>query len=286
MKAIPGVTRPVMRYHGGKWVLRKWIISHFPTHRVYVEPYGGAASVLMAKPRSFAEVYNDTDEDVWNVFNVLRDDRQAERLRALCELTPWSRKEFFDSYGPPAPHPVERARRTIFRGFAAFGSTHRSAHRTGFRAKAWRRNRTGPEDWRHWPAQIPAYVERLRGVVIECRPALEVIRQQDGPETLFYVDPPYPLSTRSSIRYECESDGGRAYHRNLTDVEHRELADVLHSVRGMVVLSGYRCPLYDELYPDWKTSTRAALADGARKRVEVLWLNPAAVAAMPHPTLF
>jgi DNA adenine methylase len=77
VKSALRVTRPVLRYYGGKFRLADWIISMFPAHRFFVEPFGGAANVLMAKPRSFGEIYNDLDSEVVNVFKVLRDPRTA-----------------------------------------------------------------------------------------------------------------------------------------------------------------------------------------------------------------
>lgn len=277
---MPGVgeglkapTRPVLRYHGGKWRLAPWIIGFFPPHKIYVEPYCGAASVLMRKPRAFAEVINDLDEDVVNVFRVLRDPDRARRLAELCLLTPWSRAEFVEAY-EPTEDLVERARRTIIRGYMAYGSTSRRLGRTGFRAKAYRRNQTGAQDWTTWPAQVEMFLNRMAGVTVEARPALEIIAQQDSPETLFYVDPPYPQSTRSSIR--CDADVERAYHIDMLDDDHRELAKMLHSCAGMVVLSGYACDLYDkELYPDWRRFALEAMADAGQWRTEVVWLNPA-----------
>jgi DNA adenine methylase len=261
-------------------MLAPWIIEHFPEHRVYVELFGGAGSVLMRKPRSYAEVYNDLDGEIVNVFRQLRDPTTARALAQQLELTPWSRDEFIASYEPTA-EPLERARRTITRAFMAFGTTARKENRTGFRAVPWRgrdgdHKNTGVDDWRNYPAAIPAFVERLTGVSIENRDAVEVLQQQDHEDVLFYVDPPYPLDTRSSMRRR--SDREHAYRHELTDDDHRALAAALHQARGMVVVSGYACDLYDrELFPDWRRLTRDTLADGARKRTEVLWLNDAAV---------
>lgn len=126
------MTRPVLRYPGGKYKLAKWVISHFPGHEFYVEPYGGAASVLMAKPRVQGEIYNDLDGDVVNVFRVLRDPNQAQELERVLRLTPFAYEEYKNAY-EPCDDPIERARRTIFRSFASIGSDGVSRKNSGFR---------------------------------------------------------------------------------------------------------------------------------------------------------
>jgi DNA adenine methylase len=263
--------RPVLRYHGGKWKLAEWIIEHMPPHRIYCEPFGGGGSVLMRKPRSYAEVYNDQWATVVNVFRVLRDETQACELIRALELTPYARDEFFAAYHEEGDSPVEWARKTILRSFAGFGSAATNGdYITGFRANSNRSGTTPAHDWVNYPSHIPAFVERLRGVVIENRDAVDVIAQQDSPGTLFYVDPPYPHDTRNMKR------GNAAYAVEMTDEDHVRLAGVLHAVRGMVLLSSYHGELYDSLYRDWMRHECGAHADGAVDRVEVLWMNEAA----------
>ncbi len=270
--------RPVLRYHGGKWKLAPWIISHFPPHKCYTEAFGGGASVLLRKPRSYAEVYNDLDGEIANVFRVLRDPQQAWDLARVIELTPFAREEFELSYKPD-PNPVEQARRTIFRTFAGFGTNSVNARiATGFRANSNRPGTTPAHDWSHFPLALREVITRLSGVVIENRDALEIIRAHDAPETLHYVDPPYPHETRSAR-------SRKNYRFELTDDDHRELAACLRNCAGMVALSSYNCPLYEELYSDWQRVDRFAYADGARARVESLWLNPAASRAQTRLAL-
>lgn len=258
-------SRPALRYHGGKWRLAPWIIGHFPQHRVYVEPFGGAASVLLRKPRSYAEVYNDLDDDVVNLFTVLRGD-QAGVLIEKLRLTPFAQSEFETAY-QPADDAVERARRLIIRSFMGFGSNgHNRA--TGFRANSNRSGTTPAHDWVNYPAALSLIIERLTGVCIQNRDALAVMAQHDGLETLHYVDPPYVHETRT--------DAAADYAHEMTNKQHEELLHFLRSLQGAVILSGYPHSLYDHLLHDWRRVERGAYADGAAKRTEVLWLNPAA----------
>lgn len=263
------VTRPVLRYHGGKWKLAPWIISHFPEHRVYVEPFGGAASVLLRKPRSYAEVYSDLDGEIVNLFRVLRNPSQARELIRLIRLTPFAREEFELSYLADGD-PIEQARRTIVRSFMGFGSAAATGQPTGFRGDSNRSGTTPAHDWAHYPDCLRYIIERMAGVVVENKPASEIMFHYDKPECLHYVDPPYVMDTRSQKKRTHS-----AYRFEMTDDQHRELATVLRGLHGNVIISGYACPLYDdELYPDWQRVERAAHADGARERVEVLWLSP------------
>lgn len=261
-------TRPLLRYHGGKWMLAPWIISNAPPHFRYVEPFGGAASVLLRKPRSRAEVYNDLDTEIVNLFRVVRDD--SARLTRALVWTPYSREEFSAAY-ERSDDPFERARRLVVRswmGFASVGATSRN--RTGFRSNITRSGSLPVADWTRFPPTVRAIARRFRGVVIDSRPAAEVLAQFDGPDVLFYCDPPYVADQRSGdSRYSC-------YRHEMTDADHEALAAQLHNVRGMVMLSGYRGALYERLYAGWNTVERDALADGAAPRVEVLWFNEAA----------
>lgn len=279
-RLVAEVTRPVLRWHGGKFLLAPWVISHFPKHRIYVEPFGGAASVLLQKPRSYGEVYNDLNGDVVNLFQVLRDPELALTLANMLRLTPFSRVEFKLSY-VPADCQVERARRLVVRCFQGFGSAaHNATHATGFRANSRRSGTTPAQDWAHYPDALPAIVARLQGVVIEHRPASEVIAQHDTPDTLFYCDPPYVHDARKPRQ---QANYGPL---EMTDADHEALATQLHGVKGMVVLSGYDCDLYARLFPGWDKRTRQAFADGAQPRTEVLWLNPAAQARTKEQWLF
>lgn len=280
------LSRPAVRYHGGKWRLAPWIIQHLPPHRVYVEPFGGGASVLLRKPRSHAEVYNDLDSEMVNLFRVIRN--QGPALVDVLRLTPFAREEFVEAWHPSSD-PLEQARRTIVRSFMGFGSAAITRSRlsdkpgrgglakTGFRANSNRSGTTPCQDWANYPDALIQIIERMQGVVIENRNALQLIPQHDGFQTVFYVDPPYVPETR---------DKGSDYRHEMTNQDHMDLATSLHSLSGMVVLSGYPSDLYNDLYSGWLRIDRKAFADGARERVECLWINNAARNLMRQDVMF
>ncbi len=271
-----------MRYHGAKWRIAPWIISLLPPHNVYVEPFGGSAAVLMRKDRSSSEIYNERSAEIVNVFRVLREPSTARHLARLLDLTPFSRVDYEESM-LPAADPVEQARRTIFRSFAGFGSAAATpGYNTGFRAATLDGRVSPAKDWANYPPCIEQFTNRLRGVIIENRCAFDVIRQYAQTENaVFYIDPPYVHSTRSSNLH--------TYAQEMTDADHVALTDLLGTLEGAVLLSGYDTHLYDSL--GWTRIEREALADGgradgARPRLEVLWLNDAAMRWQRQPDMF
>jgi len=250
----------IIRYFGGKVLMANKIIGLFPAHDAYIEPYAGGAAVLLAKPRSKLEIYNDLDGDVVNLFRVLRDHRDA--LAEAVALTPFARAEHELAY-LPTEEPIERARRTLIRSHFGFGSN--GMHKpTGFRAAGLRSGRLPVHNWTDIPASIRETAERLRGVVIENRPAVQIMATHDSPTALFYVDPPYLHETR---------DRTSRYAHEMTEADHAAMLKALLGLRGRVILSGYASPLYDDTLAEWRRIEIKAYADGKRDRVEVLWLN-------------
>lgn len=252
-----------MRYYGGKWRIAPSIVAAMPAHEVYVEPFGGAASVLLRKPRSACEVYNDVYADVMNVFRQLRDSGEA-LLRGLF-LTPYSRDEYVAAY-ETTTDPIEAARRFVFRSTAGIGSDS-SSRMNGFRTSLADLRHTTATSWQNLPETLQDVVLRLRGVIIENRPALKVMEQYDAVHTLHYVDPPYVGGTRK------RKEKGYAHEMKHVD-EHRELIDFLKGLKGRVMLSGYPCELYADLLKDWHCVALKGGRDqvnGATK--EMLWMN-------------
>ncbi|ENV09520.1 hypothetical protein F966_02178 [Acinetobacter higginsii] len=264
---------PLIRYHGGKFRLAHWVISHMPNHVCYTEAFGGAAGVLLQKPRAYAEVYNDLDGDIVNLFEVLRDSSSREELIEQLVLTPYSRTDFENAW-EPTENKIERARRVCIRAQMGFGSAGATKGVTGFRIDTKRQYGTAQSLWATYPEHLGIIGQRLSGVLIENRPAVQVLQDHDAETTLHYVDPPYVMDTR----YDG-AKSGRIYRHEMNDSDHLELLKTLLDLDGMVILSGYPSELYGDTLNGWQrveTQSRISAGRGTALRTECLWINPRA----------
>lgn len=268
--------RPPVPYFGGKIRLAPRLVDllvRIP-HGHYVEPYAGSLAVLLAKPPVCHETVNDLDGDLVTFWRVLRE--QPEALARVCTLTPHARSEqetASDLNG--ATTDLERARRVW---------VLLTQSRAGImRPSGWRHYQSPSGSTGSMPDYLDAYVRRiapaaarLAHVSLECRSGVEVAADYGRhPGCLLYVDPPYVTSTRSS----------GAYRHEMTDQDHRDLAEVLHAAQAAVVLSGYASPLYDDLYAGWyRLEIPTATGQGGQwsERTEVVWSNR----RLSEPSLF
>ncbi|WP_069806040.1 DNA adenine methylase [Thermogemmatispora onikobensis] len=256
-------------WYGGKFNHLNWLLPLLPKTTHYCEPFGGSAAVLLNREPSPVETYNDLDSEVVNFFRVLRE--QKEALIEAIGLTPFSREEFERACSEASEglSDLERARRFFIRarqvrtGLAQSASAGRWAHciltsRAGMAGAVSR--------WLGSVEGLAEIAQRLLRVQIEHAPAIDVIERYDSEETLFYCDPPYPHDARGDAN---------AYAHEMSDDDHRRLAEVLHSVKGKVALSGYHCDLLDHLYRDWRCIEAPVKLCHSKKtpRQEVLWVN-------------
>jgi DNA adenine methylase len=256
-------------WYGGKFSHLNWLLPLLPICQHYCEPFGGSAAVLINRESSPVETYNDIDGEVVNFFRALREHR-GELIEAIG-LTPFSREEFELAISQPNGNisDIERARRFFIRarqvrtGLAQTASAGRWAHclltsRAGMAGAVSR--------WLGSVEDLSEIAQRLLRVQIEHAPATEVIQRYDSEETLFYCDPPYPHDSRTD---------SNAYAYEMSDDDHRALAEVLHSVKGKVALSSYHCDLMDELYSSWNfiEAPVKQIPSSKAERREALWVN-------------
>jgi DNA adenine methylase len=257
-------------WYGGKFSHLNWLLPLLPPCHHYCEPFAGSGAVLLNRAPSPVETYNDLDGEVVNFFRVLRDDK--ERLVEAIGLTPFSREEFDIACTlDPTLSPLERARRFFVRARQVRTGLAQTAS-LGRWANCKNTSRAGMSGvisrWLGSIEDLPEIAERLLRVQIENRPALDVIRLYDSPETLFYCDPPYIHLTRGD---------NNAYGHEMNDDAHRDLARMLNATQGFVAISNYQCELMDELYPSpkWRKhiANEKTIHSTKDKRTEALWTN-------------
>ena len=239
-------------YFGGKLSHLNFILENLPYTERYIEPFGGSAAVLLNREPSPVETYNDLDGDVVNFFRVLRE--QPDELVRQLELTPYSREEFAKAWRPDdSVGAVERARRFFVRvsqGYNAKTNPTSSPENSGGEwSYAVGNSRNGrskkTSQWSGYLCQLEKVADRLRRVQIENQDAINLIETHDHPDALVYCDPPYPPTSRYYGEYAHE----------MSDQDHRELADTLNQCEAKVAISNYESDLMRELYTDWNVLT-------------------------------
>ena len=241
----------VLKYPGSKWRIARWIISQFPKHHSYLEPFAGSLAVLFNKPLSNIETVNDLDLNVVNFFQCIRED--SEKLAKIVEATPYSR--------------YEKARQFLVKCWQGHG------YRVNQYKVGWKNDVQGRERayaMRHWselPERILLAAERLKQVQVECMPAVELIKRFKFPEVLIYADPPYLMETRTAnVKQQYSNE-------MLTEQEHIELLEVLLQHPGYVVISGYESELYNDVLKGWSKSSIQSNDQSNNPRTEVIWMN-------------
>jgi DNA adenine methylase len=270
---------PPLKWHGGKHYIASRIIDLFPPHTHYVEPFAGGLSVLLARdPAGDSEVVNDLDLDLTNFWTVLQHGRLFTEFHRRVSCVPFSSFEWADAraYLDCKPR-CELGGADINRAVAFFVCCRQSlaGRMESFATLSRTRVRRGMNEqasaWLNAIEGLPEVHARLARVVILTGNALEVIRSQDGPDTLFYLDPPYMPDARTAPD---------VYRHEMDRPAHVHLLELLSQVKGKFVLSGYSCKEYDAFSErlgwhriSWKIANHSAGGKAKRQMVEVCWMN-------------
>jgi len=263
---------PILKYPGAKALLAPYILRYLPASAHYGEPYFGSGAVFFNKKPSPHEIVNDLDGRLVGFFRMVRE--RGEELARLVELTPYSRAEYYESY-TIADDPLEDARRFLVRSWMSH--SFKTSGRTGWRNNGAVSLQPVTRLWNDVPMRIRATITRLKDAEIDCVPALALIERYQVPDMLWYVDPPYVLSTRK---------GRKCYRHEMTDSEHLTLLDALDTTPAMVVLSGYRSALYDDRLAHWRRVETQATSEKGGTRTECLWMNAALQRRLSNGPLF
>ena len=259
-----------LRWVGGKFYLVKELLKLIPRHKVYVEPFGGAAHLLFAKDPwiSDLEVYNDIDSGLVNFFRVLRDREKAKRLIEKVYLTPYSREEYYfcRKTWKDCDDEIERAYRWFVVAKMSFSGNFGSSWTFSLKS------RDQVLAWMNVCDKLIGVIDRLKLVQIENRDFREIFEIYDSKDTFFYCDPPYLCEVRS---------GGSYYVHEMSYKDHEDLVDILLNVKGKVLLSGYDNDLYRKLEDNgWVRKSFTAVCFSQRKKgrdkeekVECVWMN-------------
>ena len=260
--------KPILRYFGGKALIAKKIVALMPSHEIYLEPYAGAATVLLNKFPAQTEIYNDLDNCVFSFFNVLRNKELTHKLIENLLLTPFSRQEFHAAY-EPSDDPVESARRMVVRSYQGYFPVSTTYGKTGFRVDL---SGSSITTWQTIHKRLLFASCRLRNVVVENKPAMELVNLlHKNEKALIYIDPPYLMSTvYASLK---SFDEVNQYKHMMTDNDHIILLKKLNNAKAKIMISGFDSPIYEFYLKNWTKHIFAGENRLHKSQQDCLWTN-------------
>lgn len=267
IRPLSRVTRPALRYFGGKWNLAPWLLTFFPPHTHYLEPFGGAFSVGLRKTPCSVEYYNEINPRILNFMGQVQTNVKPLIAR-IQQMPPASDRTLYAAWDA-SPSPLEDATRLYY-------LSHYSFSGVGGRWLGGTSNQRMARPLN--PTPLHTVAERLQNVSLwglDFRVAIAKVSA--NPSTLIYCDPPYLHQTRSHDKRHSDRAMSRAqYAHELTEQDHRELAHLLNEANCMAIVSGYPSKLYSQLYRGWFTTTKLSLNNARTSATEMLWINPMA----------
>ena len=255
-------------YFGGKFTWLDYLYQHFPDNFTHlVDLFAGSMCVSLNYKGRVIKTANEINSDITNFFEVLRD--HEPELTRLLLLTPCSELEYNNSWELAADK-IEQARRFYVRIRQSFFGLGAQRKNKGWHCAKSHVNCQGGETVSRWNNAI----EKLHEVAEVIRGNFQItnldysdcIDRLDFPNAFFYADPPYPLECRAS---------SNDYKFEFSNEQHRQLSEMLHSIKGKAMISSYECPLKQELYGDWTMIKFPIKKNNIRSGEvqEVIWIN-------------
>jgi len=255
-------------YFGGKFSWVDYLIKYFPKHEHFIDVFAGSLAVTLNKKPSKIETVNDINSEVVNFFEVLRNN--SAELIELLQLTPVSREEYNICWNQSKDDSnIERARKFYVRVRQSFFGLGIQRKNKGWNMALKQSGAQGGETvskWKNALEKLPHVVDRLKLLQIENRDWRVVIESMDYTGAFFYCDPPYP--------HECRT-GKNDYKYEFQNSDHKDLAEVLHKIKGKAMISSYDCPLMRDLYSDWFMISFPSKKNNIRSTSvqECIWTN-------------
>jgi DNA adenine methylase len=280
-----------LKWHGGKAPLATRIIALMPPRCLnpnkpdpsdkgwlhYVEPYAGGLAVLLANdPEGISEVVNDTNHWLTNFWDVLQSDTAFTRFCRIAVALPFDELRFYQALDNFKTDVLDVRDVKAAVDFFIVNRQSLAGRMAGFAVSCNSRTRRGMNEsvsaWLSGIEGLPEVHARLRRVLIRNQPATKVIVAEDGPRTIFYLDPPYLHETRASTDEYGENE--------MTEDQHGELLTTIDKIAGRFLLSGYRSRLYDAFAKtrgwrrkDFHVDNKASGAKKKRRMIESVWMN-------------